>query len=113
MRRIKSKRSAGKKKVTATVIAATMRDKKNHQAYNDILLQLTSLFEDERKYTRQLWTVLQEIRMWGELRGVELPECALVNRSFYIDRHLHIQNRHRQIKSDLSKAASVMVGDTI
>jgi hypothetical protein len=64
---------------------------------NPIVTEMTALVREESRYASELWTVLQELRVWAACEGIELPAFAKPNRAFYHDRMEEICERHRRI----------------
>jgi hypothetical protein len=50
--------------------------------------EIAALTENQRGYFIELWTVLENVRFWAELNGLELPACARPNPDFFIDRYI-------------------------
>ncbi|MFJ2989984.1 hypothetical protein ACIPF8_19125 [Collimonas sp. NPDC087041] len=68
------------------------------------LRDLLPLLEEERKYVVELWTVLQDVRLWAQLNQHELPQSARPNSAFNLDRHSKIQTRHKEIERVIFEA---------
>ncbi|MEI7296581.1 hypothetical protein WCQ02_30945 [Paraburkholderia tropica] len=63
--------------------------------------KLLALFREQEKYNAELWTVLQELRVWAALNGVELPSFAKPNRDFYYNRMDEVHARQDAIEGYL------------
>jgi hypothetical protein len=68
------------------------------------LQDLLPLLEEERKYVVELWTVLQDVRLWAQLNNFELPQSARPNSTFNLDQHSKLQSRHKEIERVISEA---------
>lgn len=68
---------------------------------SDANAKLLALFRDQEKYSAELWTVLQELRVWAALSGIELPSFAKPNRTFYHDRMEEVCARQAAIENFL------------
>jgi hypothetical protein len=63
-----------------------------------IIAELTDLVREESRYASELWTVLQEVRLWAAENGYQLPDCARSNRrDFLYERFDAINERHFKI----------------
>ncbi|WP_211474801.1 hypothetical protein [Collimonas humicola] len=68
------------------------------------LHDLLPLLEEERRYVVELWTVLQDVRLWAQLNKLELPQSARPNSTFNLDQHSKLQSRHKEIEQAISEA---------
>lgn len=68
------------------------------------LHDLLPLLEEERKYVVELWTVLQDVRLWAQINRFELPQSARPNSAFNLERHSKIQTRHKEIERTIFEA---------
>ncbi|CAB3784234.1 hypothetical protein [Pararobbsia alpina] len=69
---------------------------------SDVNAKLLALFRAESKYTAELWTILQELRLWAAVEGIALPDFAKPNRTLYIDRFDEVNDRHTAAENFLS-----------
>lgn len=60
--------------------------------------ELSKLAREESRYASELWTVLQEVRLWAAGNGYQLPDCARGSRrDFLYERFDAIAERHVRI----------------